>query len=54
VVGGELVRVFGWPSIFTANLPVIGLSALLAVRRRRRAKPQHHPRFDLIGTVLLR
>jgi MFS family permease len=53
VVGGELVRVFGWPSIFTANLPVIGLSALLAARRRRRAKPQHHPRFDLIGTVLL-
>jgi MFS family permease len=53
VVGGELVRVFGWPSIFTANLPVIGLSALLAARHRRRAKPQTRPRFDLIGTVLL-
>jgi MFS family permease len=53
VVGGELVHIFGWPSIFAANLPVIGLSALLAARRRRRVKPQDQPRFDLVGTVLL-
>ena len=30
VVGGELVRAFGWPSIFAVNLPVIAVSALLA------------------------
>jgi MFS family permease len=53
VVGGELVRFFGWPSIFAVNLPVIGLSALLAAKRRRRVEPQNRPRFDLIGAVLL-
>ena len=54
VVGGELVRVFGWPSIFAANLPVIGLSALLAATGHTRTTPlQDRPRFDLLGAVLL-
>lgn len=54
VVGGELVRAFGWPSIFAANLPVIGLAAALAATVRiRRAEPQVRPRFDVVGTVLL-
>jgi EmrB/QacA subfamily drug resistance transporter len=54
VVGGELVRAFGWSSIFAANLPVIGLSAvLMATGRTRRAEPQIRARFDLVGTVLL-
>ncbi len=54
VVGGELVRAFGWPSIFAANLPVIGLAAVLAAAgRTRRAVPQVRPRFDVVGTVLL-
>jgi MFS family permease len=53
VVGGELVHVFGWTSIFTANLPVIGLSALLAAGRRRPTESQDRPRFDLLGAVLL-
>jgi len=53
VVGGELVRAFGWPSIFAANLPVIGLAALLAVGRTQRAPAPDRPRFDLVGSVLL-
>jgi EmrB/QacA subfamily drug resistance transporter len=54
VVGGELVRAFGWPSIFAANLPVIGLVAVLtATGRTRRAESQDRPRFDVVGTVLL-
>jgi MFS family permease len=54
VVGGELVRAFGWPSIFAANLPVIGLAAVLAAAgRTRRAESQDRPRFDVVGTVLL-
>jgi len=56
VVGGELVRAFGWPSIFLANLPVLALSAVLAATVKHapvavdRAVP---PRFDWIGTGLL-
>lgn len=53
VVGGELVRAFGWSSIFAANLPVIGLAALLAVGRTQRAPAPDRPRFDLVGSVLL-
>jgi EmrB/QacA subfamily drug resistance transporter len=53
VVGGELVRVFGWTSIFAVNLPVIGFSALLAGGRRRRAESPNRSRFDLVGAVLL-
>jgi EmrB/QacA subfamily drug resistance transporter len=53
VVGGELVDVFGWPSIFAVNLPVIGLSALLAAVPGRPAESHDRPRFDLIGAILL-
>jgi MFS family permease len=56
VVGGELVGAFGWPSIFLANLPVLALSAVLAVRARRALVAVDRatlPRFDWAGTVLL-
>ena len=56
VVGGELVGAFGWPSIFLANLPVLTLSAVLAVRARRALVAVDRatlPRFDWAGTVLL-
>ncbi len=53
LVGGELVRLFGWPSIFLANIPVLGLSAVLAASARRVATPRHPTRFDWLGAVLL-
>lgn len=55
VVGGELVSAFGWPSIFAANLPVIGVAVavLAATGRIRRTEPQDRPRMDVLGTVLL-
>lgn len=57
VVGGELVRAFGWPSIFLANLPVIALSAILAATAKHAPvamdRPAAPPRFDWVGTVLL-
>ena len=57
VLGGELVRRFGWPSIFLANLPVLLLSAALAFvgavpepPRDRSLVPQG---FDWVGSLLL-
>ena len=56
VVGGELVTWFGWPSIFLVNLPVLAVSAALAVSLRLFSTPPREtvrPRFDWVGTVLL-
>ncbi|GAA2899824.1 MFS transporter [Pseudonocardia halophobica] len=54
VVGGELVRAFGWASIFAVNLPVLAIVALLAAtRRRREADLRDGSRFDVLGSVLL-
>lgn len=53
-LGGALVHAFGWPAIFWANVPVIGIAILLGLR----TLPRHIPvrtvrsRFDLMGTVL--
>jgi EmrB/QacA subfamily drug resistance transporter len=55
LVGGELVSLFGWRSVFVANLPVLVLSVALAgfagtpVRVVRGAAP----RFDWVGSTLL-
>jgi MFS family permease len=56
VVGGELVGVFGWRSIFLANLPVLALSAVLAARAKHAPVSVDGaalPRFDWVGTGLL-
>jgi MFS family permease len=56
VVGGELVRAFGWPSIFLVNLPVLALSAILAATAKHApvaVNRSARPRFDWIGTGLL-
>jgi MFS family permease len=53
LIGGELVRLFGWPSIFLANLPVIALSAILAVTARHLSTPRAPARFDWLGSLLL-
>jgi EmrB/QacA subfamily drug resistance transporter len=55
-LGGELVRAFGWASIFAVNLPVIGVAVLLAATARpgrRHPESRAHTRFDVLGTVLL-
>ena len=54
IVGGELVRAFGWESVFLANLPVLGLSAALAAGTRRVPAPARPTtRFDWLGSALL-
>ena len=53
LVGGELVRMFGWESIFLANLPVLAASALLAMSVRHSSSPRVAMRFDWWGSVLL-
>ena len=53
LIGGELVRQFGWQSIFLANLPVIVLSAVLAATARHVPTPRREARFDWLGSILL-
>lgn len=56
VVGGELVKAFGWPSVFAANLPVLAVSAGLGVLAGPAARVPTHaaaPRFDWTGSALL-
>ena len=55
VVGGELVKAFGWPSVFAANLPVLAVSVALGAFAGRAVAPDRaaRPRFDWVGTGLL-
>ena len=56
LVGGELVKAFGWPSVFAANLPVLVVSVALGALagplagEPGRAAPA---RFDWTGSALL-
>lgn len=55
LVGGELVELFGWPSVFLANLPVLAVSAAVValagpVAAARSTTPAP---FDWIGSGLL-
>ncbi len=59
LVGGELTALFGWRSVFIANIPVI-LLAYFLIRRStdsqassRRGVARRSPRFDIQGSVLL-
>jgi EmrB/QacA subfamily drug resistance transporter len=55
-LGGLLISVWGWPSIFLINLP-FGIVALLGMRHLRRVgfvdQPDRTARFDPVGLVLL-
>ncbi len=62
IVGGEIVRHFGWRAIFIANVPLLCLGAALAflppsvVARKQGAAPASsapRARFDFVGTALL-
>jgi MFS family permease len=54
IVGGELVGVFGWRSLFLANLPVLVLSAGLGLWSRPRHEVlRPYARFDIAGSALL-
>jgi MFS family permease len=56
LVGGELVKAFGWPSVFAANLPVLAVSVSLGALAGRAAAPPRRATsgpFDWVGTGLL-
>jgi MFS family permease len=53
LIGGELTRWFGWPSIFLANVPVLIVSAALALTATHEPTPRRPARFDWTGSVLL-
>jgi EmrB/QacA subfamily drug resistance transporter len=58
-VGALLVGHFGWTSIFLANVPVLLIAGLLArtdahtASAAANAPAPAHPRFDVVGSVLL-
>ena len=53
-LGGFLISVAGWPSVFLINVP-IGLFSALIISRGKVAqiRPSEPPKFDLIGAVIL-
>ncbi len=53
-IGGILVHSFGWPAIFWANVPVVGLALLLGWQSlpRRVAARERRSSFDLVGSGL--
>lgn len=56
VVGGELVKAFGWPSVFAVNLPVLAVAVALGALAGPASGAPVRPmstRFDWIGTGLL-
>ncbi len=59
LVGGELTALFGWRSVFIANIPVILVSYFLirlATKSEGTAQAaigRRSPRFDVLGSVLL-
>lgn len=52
LIGGLLVREFGWHSIFLVNLPIIGLSLLLEPPGQPARARAETLRFDVLGTGL--
>ena len=52
LIGGLLVREFGWHSLFLVNIPIIALSLILEPPGRKASVRAAALRFDLIGTLL--
>lgn len=53
IVGGVLVDAFSWEALFVANVPVLAVSALVAVNVPRVVTPSPVTRFDWWGSALL-
>jgi MFS family permease len=53
-LGGALIGVFGWPAIFAVNIPLAGISLLLALFWVPRDEPAGltRERIDVVGIVL--
>ncbi len=53
-LGGFLIGVAGWPSVFLINVP-LGLFSALIISRSKipRIRPSEVPKFDLVGAVIL-
>lgn len=53
ILGGVLVDAFGWQAVFVANIPVLAVSALLALSVRRSVPAPSETAFDWPGSALL-
>ena len=52
VLGGLLIRAFGWPAVFVVNLPVAALAAVLTLTAVHETRKPTSGRLDLAGQVL--
>jgi DHA2 family methylenomycin A resistance protein-like MFS transporter len=52
LIGGLLVNMFGWRSIFFVNLPIGIVALLLTLRCIREEKPLYDRRIDLAGQIV--
>jgi len=52
LIGGLLVNMFGWRSIFFVNLPIGIVALLLTIRYIREEKPLFGRRIDLTGQIV--
>jgi MFS transporter, DHA2 family, methylenomycin A resistance protein len=52
LIGGLLVNMFGWRSIFFVNLPIGIVALLLTIRYIREEKPLFGRRIDLAGQIV--
>ena len=53
-LGGFLISVAGWPSVFLINVPIGLFSALIILRSKvPQNRPIGIPKFDLIGAIIL-
>lgn len=51
VLGGALTRGWGWPAIFLVNVPIVGLTLLLARRVLPESRASAGKRFDVVGAL---